>query len=49
MLLSTKLGKVTKVTDSVRRNLSPFFCLVEEILNPKQKVRKRYPENFGAL
>ena len=46
VLLPTKQGKVAKVTDSDRRNLfTIFFCLVEEILNPKRKWKKI----FGAL
>ena len=40
VLLSTKQGKVTKVTDSDRRNISPFFCPVEEILNSNRKWKK---------
>ena len=47
VLLSTKLRKVTKVTDSVRRNIFSFFCPVG-ILNPKRKWKK-FPENFGAF
>ena len=49
VLLSTKLGKVTKVTDSVRRNLSPFFLSSWGDSKSKAKVKNKFPENFGAF
>ena len=49
VLLSTKLGKVTKVTDSVRRNFFPIFLSTWGDSKSKGKVKKKFPENFGAF
>ena len=49
VLLSTKLRKVTKVTDSVRRNLSPIFLSSWGDFKSKAKVKTNFPENFGAF
>ena len=49
VLLSTKLRKVTKVTDSDRKNLFPIFLSSWGDFKSKAKVKTKFPENFGAL
>ena len=49
VLLSTKLRKVTKVTDSVRKNLFPIFLSSWGDFKSKAKVKTKFPENFGAF
>ena len=49
LLLSRKLRKVTKVTDSVWRNFFPIFLSTWGDSKSKGKVKKKFPENFGAF
>ena len=49
VLLSTKLRKVAKVTDSDRKNLFPIFLSIWGDFKSKAKVKTKFPENFGAL
>ena len=49
VLLSKKLRKVTKVTDSVWRNLFPIFLSSWGDFKSKAKVKTKFPENFGAF